>query len=215
MHRSIVIAALFSTQVSVALASVAADVIGRNQDPDWPCIQRKVPELSAAAVWEGPPIEETADRWRDDAEVVALVEQIAARRMSLEDAEAAIAAFGGGLDAAERQARLTLVFAGLFETLDQERSDVIAGIERYGRRQKTLAEQIRAERAELSELSAAATAAADAQRAAELENRLLWETRIFNERRNSLAFVCEVPTLIEQRLFVLARAIQRSMTSDQ
>jgi hypothetical protein len=143
--------------------------------------------------------------------VVALVEQIAARRMSLEDAEAAIAAFGAGLDAAAREARLTLVFAGLFETLDRERSDVIAGIERYGRRQKTLAEQIRVERAQLSELSAAAAAAEDAQRAAELQNRLLWETRIFNERRNSLTFVCEVPTLIEQRLFALARVIQAGM----
>ena len=174
-------------------------------------MQRKVPQLSAAAVWEGPPTEETAKQWRDDPEVVALVEQIAPRRTSLEDAEAAIASFGAGLDAAERETRLTLLFAGLFETLDSERSDVIAGIERYGRRQKGLAEQIRIERAELSELSAAAAAAEDAQRAAELENRLLWETRIFNERRNSLAFVCEVPTLIEQRLFVLARAIQAAM----
>jgi hypothetical protein len=211
MLRSLAIAALFGTQISVALASVAADVIGRNQNPDWPCVQRKVPQLSAAAVWEGPPIEKAAQHWGDDAEVVALVEQIAARRMSLEDAEAAIAAFGAGLDAAEREARLTLVFAGLFETLDRERSDVIAGIERYGRRQKTLAEQIRVERTQLSELSAAAAAAEDAQRAAELQNRLLWETRIFNERRNSLTFVCEVPTLIEQRLFALARVIQAAM----
>jgi hypothetical protein len=211
MLRSLAIAALFGTQISVALASVAADVVRRDQDPDWPCVQRKVPQLSAAAVWEGPPIEEAANRWRDDAEVVPLVEQIAARRMSLEDAEAAIAAFAAGLDSAAREARLTLVFAGLLETLDRERSDVIAGIERYGRRQKTLAEQIRVERAQLSELSAAAAAAEDAQRAAELQNRLLWETRIFNERRNSLTFVCEVPTLIEQRLFALARAIQAGM----
>ena len=214
MLRSIAVAALIGTQISVALASVRGDVTGRNQDPDWPCVQRKVPQLSAAAVWEGAPIEEAADRWRHDAEVVALVEQIAARRTSIEDAEAAIASFGAGLDTAEREARLTLVFAGLFETLDRERGEVIAGIERYGRRQKTLAEQIRVERAELSALSAAAAAAEDAQRAAELQNRLLWETRIFNERRNSLTFVCEVPTLIEQRLFVLARAIQAAM-SDQ
>ena len=211
MLRSIVVAVLIGTQIPAALASVRGGVVGGSQDPDWPCVQRKVPQLSAAAVWEGPPIEGAAKQWRDDAEVAAFVEQIAARRMSLEDAEAAIADFGAGLDAAEREARLTLVFAGLFETLDRERSDVIAGIERYGRRQKTLAEQIRIERAQLSELSAAAAAAADAQRAAELQNRLIWETRIFNERRNSLAFVCEVPTLIEQRLFVLARAIQAAI----
>ena len=36
---------------------------------------------------------------------------------------------------------------------------------------------------------------------------LLWDTRIFNERRESLTYVCEVPILIEQRAFGLARAI--------
>src|SRR5687767_8168064 len=99
MLRSIAVAALIAAQMSAALASVRGDVIGRNQDPDWPCVQRKVPALSAATVWEGPPIEEAAKRWRDDAEVVALVERIAPRRTSLQDAEAAIASFGEGLDA--------------------------------------------------------------------------------------------------------------------
>ncbi|MBA3519719.1 MAG: hypothetical protein H0T75_19240 [Rhizobiales bacterium] len=49
--------------------------------------------------------------------------------------------------------------------------------------------------------------------AAELQNRLLWQTRIFNERRASLSVVCEVPTIIEQRLFELARAISRELPS--
>ena len=80
---------------------------------------------------------------------------------------------------------------------------MIAGIERYGRKQKEMAEQIRGD---MARASGQASAASD-PRAAELQNQLLWQTRIFNERRASLSFVCEVPTLIEQRLFVLARAI--------
>jgi hypothetical protein len=47
----------------------------------------------------------------------------------------------------------------------------------------------------------------------ELQNRILWETRIFNERRASLTFVCEVPTIIEQRLHALARAIISELPS--
>jgi hypothetical protein len=38
-----------------------------------------------------------------------------------------------------------------------------------------------------------------------------WDTRIFEERRKTMNFVCEVPVLIEQRLFALARAIQQSL----
>jgi hypothetical protein len=173
---------------------------------DWPCIQRKVPELSAVAVWSGPSIDEAVARWREDSHVAALVEQIAARRTPLDVATAAVAGFAEGLGPEVRAETLTLVFAGLFQTLDRERSEVIVGIERYGRKQKAMADRIRSDMARVSEL-------ADGAQAAELQNQLLWQTRIFNERRASLSFVCEVPTLIEQRLFMLARAIANELPS--
>jgi chromosome condensin MukBEF ATPase and DNA-binding subunit MukB len=40
---------------------------------------------------------------------------------------------------------------------------------------------------------------------------LEWDLRVFDERRESLTYVCETPALIEQRLFALARVIQRSL----
>src|SRR5262245_43604031 len=52
---------------------------------------------------------------------------------------------------------------------------------------------------------------ADQGRIDELTNRVEWDTRIFEERRKTMNFVCEVPVLIEQRLFALARAIQQSL----
>ena len=45
----------------------------------------------------------------------------------------------------------------------------------------------------------------------ELGNQLNWETRIFEDRRRVMKFVCEVPTAIDQRLFALAREIQQDM----
>ena len=194
---------------AAAAGSVRPGALPGGADPDWPCIQRKVPELSVVAVWSGPPVEEALTRWRDDAEVAALVEQLAARRMPLEEATAAVAKFAEGLAPSVKAERLTLLFAGLFQTLDRERSEVLAGIERYGRKQKLMAEQIRADMTRAGDLAAASSEA----EAAELQNRLLWETRIFNERRASLTFVCEVPTIIEQRLFELARAISRELPS--
>ena len=45
----------------------------------------------------------------------------------------------------------------------------------------------------------------------ELGNQLVWETRIFEDRRRVVKFVCEVPTAIDQRLFALGRTIQQEM----
>ena len=50
-------------------------------------------------------------------------------------------------------------------------------------------------------------AGSDANEIASRTDRLTWETRIFDERVKSLTYVCEVPTLIEQRLYALARTI--------
>ncbi len=48
--------------------------------PDWPCAQAKVPEISLAAVWAGPPLGDADTKWKDDPAVSALVEKVAARK---------------------------------------------------------------------------------------------------------------------------------------
>jgi hypothetical protein len=45
----------------------------------------------------------------------------------------------------------------------------------------------------------------------QLTTQLLWQTRIFEDRRKSTTYVCDVPVLIEKRLFDLGRAIQDVM----
>jgi hypothetical protein len=35
--------------------------------------------------------------------------------------------------------------------------------------------------------------------------------RLFEERRRSIGFACEVPTLIEQRVFAIARMIEAKL----
>jgi hypothetical protein len=57
---------------------------------------------------------------------------------------------------------------------------------------------------------AGAPAAAPGATATPLE-RLQWDLRIFEDRRHSLTYACEVPVLIEQRLFALGREIQNHL----
>jgi len=106
MTRSIAIAALMLFTASAAAAAPPA----RDQG-DWPCRQIKVPTLSLAAVWSGPPIDSALKAWRDDAVVSELVPRLAARRTPIETAEKLVAEFAQGAGAARKE-RLTMLFAG-------------------------------------------------------------------------------------------------------
>jgi hypothetical protein len=176
--------------------------------PDWPCNQVKVPEISVAAVWAGPSIDDVGNAWEDDAAIRELVARLAARRTPLDDAQKTISDVITGAES-ERQKKAKLIFAGLFKTLNQERGEVMQGIERYFRKQKEFSDQIRSRILQLRELQNRPDP--DQSRIDELTNRVEWDTRIFEERRKTMNFVCEVPVLIEQRLFALSRSIQQSL----
>src|SRR5262249_24294576 len=111
---------------------------------------------------------------------------------------------------ADKANKLVAVFAGLFETLNDERTQVIDGLLRFGAKQRELAARIRAESASVKrkdDLPARRQEQVPDADARQLE----WDMRVFDERDQSLAFVCESPTLIEQRLFALSRVIQRNL----
>ncbi len=176
--------------------------------PDWPCAQAKVPELSVAAVWDGPSIEQAQKTWQDDPAIKNLVERLAARRIPIEEAQKNIEDFLAAAGAAKADKGL-LLFAGLFETLNRQRTEVMNGLERLQRRQRELADRIKADVSAQHELQD--NAHPDQAKLDELGTRIEWSTRIFDERRRSVRYACEVPVAIERRLFALARAIRRQM----
>jgi hypothetical protein len=176
--------------------------------PDWPCAQAKVPEISLAAVWAGPPLDDVQSKWKDDPKVSALVTKLAARRTPLDEAEKSITDFLTA-SAADKARAGKLLFAGLFDTLNAERSSVMNGIERVTRKQREAADKIRSDTVALQALQDASPP--DQSKIDELSNHILWETRIFEDRHRVVKFVCEVPTTIDQRLFALGRTIQQEM----
>jgi len=194
--------------MAIALASPGQALAADPRYPDWPCNQIKVPEMSVAAVWAGPPIDDVDSIWEQDPAVRNLVAQLAARRTPLEDAEKIISDTITG-DPAERQRKAKLIFAALFKALNHERSEVMSGIERFSRKQREFADQVRSTILQLRELQN--TPGHDQTKVDELISRVEWDTRIFDERSKTIGYVCEVPVLIEQRLFALARAIQQSL----
>ena len=175
--------------------------------PDWPCVQAKVPEISVAAVWDGPPIEPVANDWRDEPRIKDLVARLAARRTPMDEARQSIAEFVTG-DVTSKADRGKRLFSALFETLNNQRSEIMTGIERLARSEKGLAEQIRSDTSALHELQDRSPS--DQSQIDELATRIAWNTRIFEDRRKSIRYACEVPVIIEKRLFALSRTIQQA-----
>ena len=189
-------------------AQTAAQVKAR-PSTDWPCRAIKVADISLAAVWSGPPITDiAASAWRDDAGLSALATLLAARRTPIEAAEQAAHDFAAA-QGADRRDKLLALFAAVFDRMAHERAQVIAGLDRFGRRQKDLADQIRTETADMR--AEQDKADADPAKMQDLTNRMTWDMRIFEDKRKSVAYVCETPVLIEQRLFALGRIILKEL----
>jgi len=174
----------------------------------WPCIQRKVPELSAATIWDGPELNITDRGWEKNDVIAKLVRSTVSRRRSVAQAKALINKYAAGLTPEQKTALLPQVFTGQFQILNTERRVVMAGIERYSRRQKALSEIVKKENIKNDKLALTKpmTKAVE-KRLDALNEKLKWDTRIYDERQQSLRYVCEVPVLLEQRLFALGRHI--------
>ena len=180
--------------------------------PDWPCVQRKIATLTSTQMWDGPLVDDLT-AWRNNEEIGKLIAVLASRRVPLEQATAAIAQFAAAQSSEKRDDALKLLFAGLLSTVNTDRAVVISGIERFQQRQKARATEIERQGAEIRRLKE--QAANDEKARAELaaaEDKYNWDVRVFSERQQSLPLACEVPVLIEQRLFALGREIRSHMS---
>ncbi|MDD2867289.1 hypothetical protein [Neomegalonema sp.] len=189
------------------LAATAALVCGLGSaqaagplDPDWPCIQRRVPQITLGQVWSGPAPDEAMEARAREAKIQDLAARLAQRRTPLPEAEALIAAFAAEAPPED----VAALYLAVFERINAARSRVMSGITRYAHKQAAMDRTIEDLRARFEKLNAADPPDFDALDAAEKE--LDWSTRIFQDRQQSLTYVCETPVILEQRAFALGRA---------
>jgi hypothetical protein len=202
--RAVLALALAAPLAPQAIAQSRAKV-----DPDWPCQQIKAPTFSVASVWAGPTLDLDSQAWRNESDVADLAAKMAQRRVPIADVEAAIEHLkaNGGPDA---DAKLLRAFAAAFGDLSRQRSQVIDGLDRFGRKQNALADRIRAEN-EAFQRSADQKSDGQAPPGADSQDKLLWDIRVYNDRHQTASYVCEAPTLIEQRIGEIARAVQKAL----
>ena len=84
---------VFSLLAATVLLCLTSALAWAVEDPDWPCIQRLVPEISAVTIWDGPPIEDALRTWPEKPAIRDLVAKLATRQMNAEQAEQNITAF--------------------------------------------------------------------------------------------------------------------------
>ncbi|CAM5767334.1 hypothetical protein LMIY3S_02126 [Labrys miyagiensis] len=201
-------AARLAAAMAATLVAGGVAMAQTQPDPNWPCVQRKVGTLSAGVVWSGPDIA-SAGPWDKDFDAAALAQKLASRRTPLDDVDGLLDGFLQQASA-DKGARLTRVFAGVLELVNDDRDAILAGIDRYAHGQQRLAERIRDESDQIS-AAKDSPGAATTKETDDLETQLKWDTRIFQERSRSLTYVCETPVLLERRLFDIARRIQQRL----
>lgn len=180
---------------------------------DWPCVQRKVGTLTATQIWDGPPIDGVKGWFREPG-IPDLIELLSSRRIALEEAEAAVETFAKAQPDDKRDETLTLLFAGLFDKVSGERRSVMSGIEKYQKAQKERAKELERQSTEIARLEGEAKSNESvANQLADALEKFSWAQRIFQERQSSIPLACEVPVLIEERLYAVTRAIRNNMSS--
>jgi hypothetical protein len=198
-----------------ATADAAADAATvAASENEWPCVQVKVNKIDSAAVWDGPPVEDAKGDSGDDA-MNKVISSSVSRRTPMPDVEKAIAEYAKSLPEADRDGKLTVLFSSVLQTANSQRDAIVHGIERYQKRQRANAKEIETQGAAIGDLESKApsdmtqaTPELDAAR-----EKYDWFTRVFQERQGNIPIACELPTLIEQRVFAVARAIRAQMKS--
>ena len=175
----------------------------------WPCAQPRVATISAGTVWSGPNVAE-GKGWDEDNDLAGLAQKLASRRTSLDEANDFIVDFAkkAGKD---KDKQLTKLFVGVLDVTNDNRSEILQGIMRYARGQERLAERMRDESDKISEKQDDATASGIGVATDQQNKDFAWDQRIFKERRQALSYVCETPSLLERRVYEIAKRIQAQL----
>ena len=172
----------------------------QHEDPDWPCVQRLVPTLGAAAYWGGPePAEGTG--WRNDPATAALVAATAPRSVDVEHGTALLQAHLAALPPPARPAAAARVMEGLTDAINEQRSVIIERLRNLTRRQRGVADRVSSSSAQLRALPP------DSPQRPDLTVQRTFILREFDEVQRTIVYACEAPVEMEARLGSYARAL--------
>ncbi len=175
------------------------------QNPDWPCAQRLVENLSAGSYWSGP-VAANPD-WRNDQDFFALVTEIVDRDTPDAQGMAKLNAYADTIPDGQRAAKLPALFGAIVDQTNDQRTPLIQRLEQLGRRQRGMGNTI----AEIS--TKIDTLPANDARHDDLVGERDFDVRAFQETQHTMRYACEAPSAMERRLGTYARVLQAKLAS--
>jgi hypothetical protein len=191
-------------------ARTPREALRPGEEPDWPCPQRYVAELSPGAIWTGPAIDEALKTWQNDAAVRDLVVELSSDTIEEKDGVQMIDDFAAKAGP-DKDKMLTEVFAGIFDSLNSQRSSMLRGVKRFVKRQETVVQKINDLQEQERDLEAKGVAKDD-PKIGDLEKQIYWNTRVYDERTKLTPYICDEPILLETRLGTFARALEAHLS---
>lgn len=173
-------------------------------DPDWPCVQVLVPEVSAGVVWPVPIDASVQGSWKDEPGLRSLAEELGTAEQLSDEARERIAGFVEEQPDDQLAAQLNRLADGILEVANRRRDDYLRGIQRYTRQQRRAAETIEAG---LNRLASDDAGFAAPSERADFEEALRWQERIYDQRERAIASLCEQPVELEQTLSATLREV--------
>ena len=179
-----------------------AELPGQEKNPDWPCIQVLLEELSWGSIWTGPPLDERTTKWKENEELRLLAIKIMDRKTKEEDGITELKKFMKKNNSPED---LTFLFHALFDKTNEIWKNRIKKLKNFGKKQRLTSEKIAKKLEKLKILLE--NPEINKEEIAKLEQEKLWDVRKFEDRRMQSDYLCEQPRFYEKRLGVYASLI--------
>lgn len=179
-----------------------AELPGQEKNPDWPCIQVLLEELSWGSIWTGPPLDERTTKWKENEELRLLAIKIMDRKTKEEDGITELKKFMKKNNSPED---LTFVFHALFDKTNEIWKNRTQKLKNFGKKQRLTSEKI-ARKLEKSKILLE-NPEANKEEITRLEQEKFWDIRKFEDRRMQSDYLCEQPRFYEKRLGVYSNII--------
>jgi len=182
--------------------SIFAQPPGKEKNPDWPCIQVYIEQLSWGSIWTGPVLDENSSKWINDEKLSSLAEKIMKRNTKENEGIKELKKYIKKNNSPEQ---LTKLFHALFDTTNiiwKKRNEKLLN---FGKRQRLTSEKISTKLGKIKKLSKDYESNKDEIQKLEQEN--FWDVRRFEDRRALSDSLCEQPRFYEKRLGTYSKII--------
>ena len=179
------------------LSNANAAPPGKEKNPDWPCIQVLIKELSWGSIWTGPVLDDNSSKWIDSEELGLLSKKVMDRKTKENEGIEIIKEY---IKKNNSSSERTKLFHALFDTTNEIWKKRTKKLLSFGKRQRITSETISEKLLKIKELSK--DFEANKEEIEKLEQEQFWDVRRFEDRRALSDSLCEQPRFYEKRLGV-------------